>query len=140
MPTRPNEYKAYFTITGDFDPEELSSRVGILPSECWKKGDVNERTRRERKFSRWSVDSRVDQSQPIVEHIRDVLKQLEPFTEKLKPEIANFEAGMQTVAYFHQESPWFHFDEDVVAGCAALNLSIDCDFYTLYSDRREDSE
>jgi len=139
MPTRLNEFKAYFTITGDFDPSEMTERIGLSPSESWKKGDRNEVSHMERKFSRWSVYSRLDLSRPVVEHMRDVLQQIEPYSAKLKPEISRFEAGMQTVAYFHQESPWFHFDADVVTGCASLGLSIDCDFYTLYSDRREDS-
>ena len=138
-PTRPNEFIAYFTITGDFDPAEITEQVGCEPTDCWKKGDLNETTHMERKFSRWSVESRLEKTEPIVEHIRDVLKQLEPHINKVNELPATMIRHMQTVAYFHSNSPWFHFDEDVVAGCAALNLSIDCDFYTLYSDKREDS-
>jgi hypothetical protein len=140
MPTKQNEFKAYLTFVGDFDPEEVTSIIGVAPTEFWHKGDINPVSHHERKFSRWSLYSSLDPAQPIVEHIRDVLKQLAPYVDRVNAVPTTIERGMQTVAYFHSDTPWFHFDEDVVAGCAAMNLSIDCDFYTLYSDRREDSE
>lgn len=136
---RPNEFRAYFTLFGDFDPAEITVNLGITPTDCWKKGERNEVSHFERKFSRWSLESRLPKSQPIVEHIRDVLKQLEAHQVAVRKLRENIEGCMQSVAYFYSDSPWFHFDEDVVAGCATMNLSIDCDFYTMYSDRREDS-
>ena len=139
MPTRANEFRAYFTLAGEFDPAEVTSLIGMAPSRAWKKGDLNERTHMERKFSRWSLDSRLDQGWPIVEHMRDVLSQLIPHAEYVRAARDKFEGWMQTVAFFHSEAPCFTFDEDVIRDCATLNLSIDCDFYTLYSDRREDS-
>jgi Domain of unknown function (DUF4279) len=137
--TRANEFKVYFTLVGDFNPADITHQIGVEPTESWKKGDRNEKTHLERKFSRWSLESRLESLEPVVEHIRDVLKQLEPHIEMVKAVRSNFDGGMQIVAHFHSDAPGFHFDEDVIAGCAAMNLSIDCDFYTLYSDKREDS-
>jgi hypothetical protein len=140
MPTKPNEFRAYFTVTGDFDPSEITKFVGMEPTESWKVGDIHPTARLERKFSRWSVYSRLESDQPVVDQIRDVLVQLAPYESLIVALGERYEMGMQTVAYFYTNSPWFHFDADVIAGCAALKVSIDCDFYTMFSDRREDTE
>jgi hypothetical protein len=70
-----NEQYAYLTITADFDPEQITSTVGLMPSESWRKGDRNERTHYERKFSRWSLESRLARSSSLEDHVRDVLNQ-----------------------------------------------------------------
>ena len=57
--TEPNQYYSYFTVAGDFDPAEITVLMGVVPTECWAKGDRNERTHLERKFSRWSLFSRL---------------------------------------------------------------------------------
>ena len=49
--TEPNEQYAYFTIAGDFDLDEVSKLAGVTPTEFWQKGEVNPRTKLERKFS-----------------------------------------------------------------------------------------
>jgi hypothetical protein len=74
--TEPNEQWAYFTLTGDFDPADISRLVGVKPTECWLKGDVNPRTQMERKFSRWSLYSRLERNRSLEDHISDVIQQL----------------------------------------------------------------
>lgn len=34
------EVKTYFKITVDFNPDEVTEKLGIVPDERWKKGDV----------------------------------------------------------------------------------------------------
>jgi len=75
--TEPNEQCAYFTIVGDFDPAEISSSVGVTPTEAWVKGSINPRTHLARKFSRWSLYSRLERSLELQDHIADVIGQLE---------------------------------------------------------------
>jgi hypothetical protein len=62
--TKPNELYAYFTITGDFDPASITARVAVEPTDCWTKGDENPRNHMERKFSRWSLYSRLERTRP----------------------------------------------------------------------------
>ena len=56
--TKDNECYAYFTLVGEFDPKEITQRMGIEPTDSWMKGDINGKTKLERKFSRWSLHSR----------------------------------------------------------------------------------
>ena len=73
--TKDNEQYAYFTVTGDFDPDSITARLHLEPTEQWIKGSRNERTHLERKFSRWSLESRLERSAPLEDHVRDVLDQ-----------------------------------------------------------------
>jgi hypothetical protein len=74
--TDANEQYAYFTVTGEFYPAEISRAVGVQPTECWKRGEINPRTQLERKFNRWSLVSRLERQHPLEAHIRNVLDQL----------------------------------------------------------------
>ena len=138
--TKDNEQYAYFTITGDFDPTLITKRLGIEPSECWQKGSRNERTHFERKFSRWSLDSRLNKSATLEEHVRDVLDLTKEIAAEIRQVGEEFKCWVQLVGYFHNDYPGFGLDNDLIAGLALLNVGIDCDFYYLYSHEREDSE
>jgi hypothetical protein len=138
--TKDNEQYAYFTVVGDFDPRAITERLGIQPSESWQKGTRNERTHFERKFSRWSLNSRLDKSATLEEHVRDVLNQTCDHAAAIREIGQGFKCWVQVVGYFHNDYPGFGLDGGLIAGLARLNIGIDCDFYYLYSHGREDSE
>ena len=138
--TKDNEQYAYLTITGDFDPASITARLGIDPSESWQKGTRNERTHYERKFSRWSLNSRLDKSATLEEHVRDVVDQSRAHAAAIRDIGGEFKCWIQLVGYFYNDYPGFGLDNDLIVGLASLNVGIDCDFYYLYSHEREDSE
>jgi len=138
--TESNTYRAYFTLVGEFDPVEISARLGLEPTRSWKKGDLNPRTERERNHSRWCLDSRLDQTAALEAHVADVLEQLRPYSTAVERIRSEVDGGMQLVAYFYSDYPGFALDASVLAELGGLKLGIDCDFYFLYSDKREDSE
>src|ERR1700722_4018300 len=137
--TEPNEQYAYFTITGEFDPAEISKRVGVTPTEAWVKGGINPRTQVERKFSRWSLYSRLEKSCALEVHVADVINQLETRKSEFVEVSSQHGAKMQLVAYFKTNYPGLHLERKLVESLAKYGLSIDFDFYYLYSDHREDS-
>jgi hypothetical protein len=138
--TKDNEQYAYLTVTGDFDPGVITDRLGIQPSESWQKGARNERTHYERKFSRWSLNSRLDHSASLEDHVRDVLDQTRHRAAEIREIGKSLACWIQLVGYFHNDYPGFGLDRDLIAGLALLNVGVDCDFYYLYSHEREDSE
>jgi hypothetical protein len=138
--TKDNEQYAYFTLTGDFDPKVITERLGVEPSESWRKGDRSERTHYERKFSRWSLNSRLDHAASLEEHVRDVLDQTRDHAAAIREIGEEFNCWVQLVGFFHNHYPGFGLDSNLIAGLASLNVAIDCDFYYLYSHEREDSE
>jgi hypothetical protein len=137
--TEPNQYYAYFTVTGDFDPADITAVMGVEPTEAWEKGDLNERTRYERKFSRWSLFSRLPRSASMESHVLDVVEQLKPLSNAVLQLTSQFEAGIPVVGFFHEDYPGMHFEPKLLSDVGALSLSLDFDFYYMYSDKREDS-
>jgi hypothetical protein len=134
-----NQQYAYFSVHGDFDPAELSARVGVQPTEYWRRGDICPRTQFERKFSRWCLHSRLSRDRELEAHIRDVLAQLDGNCDELRRVSLEFGGCMQLVGYFHRDYPGLHFERDITEGLARYSLAVDFDFYGLYSHRREDT-
>lgn len=137
--SEPSEHYAYFTITDSFDPGEITRRVGVSPTDSWKKGDLHPKRRMERKFSRWCLRSRLEAYSELEDHIRDVLEQLEQNPSEFQKLAKEFSGCMQLVGYFHEGYPGLHFDSSLVQGLAKYGLSVDFDFYELWSDGREDT-
>jgi hypothetical protein len=137
--TEDNEQYAYFTITDSFDPAEVTRRVGVEATDSWRRGDLNPRNRMERRFSRWSLYSRLEKTAELEDHIRDVLAQLDENTEAFQSISMERGGCMQLVGYWKVEYPGLRFDRDIVEGLAKYKLSVDFDFYYLYSDGREDT-
>ncbi|MBX9622502.1 MAG: DUF4279 domain-containing protein [Gemmataceae bacterium] len=135
---RANEQYAYFALWGEFEPADVTARVGVPPTECWRNGDVCPR-QMERKFSRWALYSRLDHGRALEDHIRDVLAQLDANSEAFRSASAEFGGVMQLVGYFFRDYPGIHFDRDATEGLARYGLEVDFDFYGLYSHHREDT-
>lgn len=137
--TDANEQYAYFTTTGEFDPTEISDLVGVRPTEFWRKGDLNPKTQFERKSSRWSLTSRLSRHHRLEDHIADVLEQMRGNVTAFCKVSATYGGMMQLVAYFNTGYPGLTLGPELVKGLADFLLGVDCDFYYLYSDKREDS-
>jgi hypothetical protein len=134
-----NKQYAYFSISGIFDPDLITNRVGVMPTECWRQGDIHPTTQMERKFSRWSLFSQLDHSRDLEDHVRNVLDQLNT-KQNVFQEISNEFGGlMQLVGHFYKYYPGMHFDKRIVCDLAKYELEVDYDFYYLYSENREDT-
>jgi hypothetical protein len=79
----------------------------------------NERTHFERKFSRWSLNSRLDHSAELEKHVLDVLDQTRDHAESIREIGREFDCWIQLVGYFHNDSPGFGLD-NAQNGVAAL--------------------
>ena len=137
--TETNEQYAYFTVNGDFDPSDISQLVGMPPTKSWRKGEINQRTHLERKFSRWSLYSRLERTCELEAHLADVIQQLNANKSKFVELSLKYGGVMQMVAFFKVDYPGLHFGRKLVESLAEFSLSVDFDFYYLYSDTREDS-
>jgi hypothetical protein len=145
--SEPNQQYAYFTVTGLFDPDEVTKAVGVEPTESWQQGVANPSNGRERKFSRWSLESRLSRDADLSDHIKDVLDQLDKSMDGFKKIVSRygedderFGACMQLVGYFHSFYPGFNLSAQTVRRLAEYGLSSDFDFYYLYDDGREDTD
>jgi hypothetical protein len=137
--SKPNEQYAYFTVVGEFNPADLTARLGVGPTKSWKKGDLNPLNHLERKFSRWSLYSRLEHSQSFEDHIEDVLEQLRRNAKEFKAISKEFGGQLELIGYFHAEYPGLVLGRPQIASLAEFGIEVDFDFYYMYSDRREDT-
>ena len=124
-----NEVYAYFTITGDFDPAEITQRVGVEPTDAWMKGDLHGKKKTEYKFSRWSLCSRLPRTDSLEKHVTDVLEQMSENKEGFRKVSVENGGCMQLVGIFNVDYPGLHFESELTNGLAEFSLSVDFDFY-----------
>ncbi len=134
-----NQQYAYFSVSGEFDPAEITARLGVQPTECWRRGEICPGRQMERKSGRWSLYSRLGRDRELEAHIADVLSQLDVNPEAFAAVSREFGGMMQLVGYFHREYPGLFFERAITEGLARYSLAVDFDFYGLYSHRREDT-
>jgi hypothetical protein len=72
-------------------------------------------------------------------HISDVIEQLGAKKNDFVALSSQHGGQMQLVAYFKTTYPGLHLERGLVESLAEYRLSVDFDFYYLYSDCREDS-
>jgi hypothetical protein len=132
-----NDQYTYFVVTDSFDPADITNRLGVEPTSSWQRGDLDPRTKQPRKFSRWSLHSRLERSAALEDHIRDVLAQLDQDEKIFQRLSREFGGCMQLVAYLRVQYPGPYFEHDIVEDVAKYSLSVDFDFYYLCPDEEE---
>lgn len=135
----PDEQYAYFTITGSFDPVEITTRVGVAPTECWREGEISPHSCKHYKFSRWSLHARLGRDVELEAQIRDVLAQLDVNREAFRSVAREFGGRMQLAGHFETGYPSLHFESDLVEALASFSLSVGFDFYFYHDDSSSDS-
>jgi Domain of unknown function (DUF4279) len=134
------ETYAYFLLTGaDLDPEEITQRVGITPTQTFLKGErIHPKGSRTRDYSGWQVRSGLDQETDLEAHIRSVLEKLQAGWQPLIEIIENsqqYEAFINCVMYYSPDETGsgsgFHFDRSLLAQIQQLKAEIDFDLYVL---------
>jgi Domain of unknown function (DUF4279) len=128
METSDTQY-AYFHVRGSFDPDEVTRRVGLVPTETAREGDVIGSTTKKRPCSLWALHSRLERRAPLEQHVQDVLDQLD--ANKMAFEALSRELGgtMELVGYFHECEPGVALERQIVERLAGYALTLDCDFY-----------
>lgn len=129
-----SEIYAYFSLIGiDFDPDEITAKVGIKPTKTWRVGDlVTPRAIIRKKHNGWRVDSQVEDSIHLEDYIKSVLEQLQPGWLPLVELCKRYDSEIACVIYYRSGSvPSIHFDKHLVDMAHQLNAEIDVDFYVL---------
>ena len=92
-PSKPEDERepfAYFHLAGVFDPDDITRKVGVAPSETARADDSIDKIRRKRRNSLWTLGSRLQPSERLDLHVEDILNQLDtnrPAFEQLSREL-----------------------------------------------------
>ena len=79
----PDTWYAYFHIRGAFDPDEITRFLGIAPTQIGREGELLPKGSERRKCSLWALHSRLARTDPIENHVKDVLNQMEDTKDQI---------------------------------------------------------
>ncbi|MGV0025828.1 DUF4279 domain-containing protein [Phormidesmis priestleyi] len=128
-----SEISASFTLTGlDFEPEEITAKTGITPTKTWVKGDlIHPKAKIQQEHNGWSLQSKLEKSADLQDHVQSVLEQLKPGWRSLIEICSHHFAEIDCVIYTSGQIPAIHFDKAIVEQISKLNAEIDVDLYIL---------
>lgn len=135
-----NECYTYFKIVGDFDPDEISMRLGLEPSRSWKIGD-SRKNGTKYDFALWEY-GRCSEYDVLVENqmrktISGLLDKIDMLNQIRNDFDVSFCLEIVPEIYVNNINPCFAPPLDVIDFCHATRTEIDIDLY-LYSQDDED--
>ena len=127
-PLTKREY-AYFHISGPGTHEQVTEIIGLRPSEAWNVGDKNPQNGKICKFMSWRLRSGLDDTQPLEQHIHNLLFRLHLKADPLRRLWLDYDLTLQCVGYFPPSGHGMHFNREQIRQAAQLGLAFDLDFY-----------
>jgi hypothetical protein len=132
-----NQAEVYFRLSGDdIDPNEVTSYLGLTPSESKRKGEGG-RYNPKLEYSYWKFSSgkKLDDIIDVYEMASRLVAQLSPATERIIEISAKYKltACLQVVLTITTDqtksTPAIGFDVAVIKFLSAVGASIDVDTY-----------
>lgn len=129
MPTR---IRTEFQLTGEgFDPDKVTTLVGIDPTKTWRKGDRIPSTILIEKYTGWTISSPEETSIHLDKQIVRLLKPIVLVKDKIIEAYNTYglEAELSCFVFVEGQTPVIHFDSQIVKLAAELGAEIDVDLY-----------
>ena len=130
-PPLTNREYAYFRVTGKGSHDFFSKTIGIEATNKWSEGDINPRNNQPQKYMNWNLESGLDDTHPIEDHISALFLILEPLQSILTSLSNDYNLCIQCVGYFPASGHGIHLDKSIIYKASNLGLSFDYDFYYL---------
>lgn len=132
---------AYFRLSGqNLEPEDITALVGVIPTNSWRTGDlIDPRLKKRRKYNAWIVESQLDKSAELDEHIKAVFEKLQPGWESLVKISPQFDTFICGVIYAYSYIPAINFDKYIIQKAGELNAGIDVDLYSFLENEKGNS-
>lgn len=129
-PSKPEqEPYAYFCVAGAFEPDEITRRLGVLPSETARAGDAIGKGHLKRQNSLWVLRSRLQSSGDVDLHVENVLDQLDTNRSGFA-ELSRELGGIIAIVGFSRDyAPAISLEQGTVGRLAqyALRLEVELD-------------
>ena len=132
MQKQRNSCYTYFSMQGDFDPEEISARLGLSPFQSWKKGDRRtDGTRYD--WASWQYGKCDEYDIETANQMRRTIADLIDKTDILNQIRMEYD-----VTFFLEVVPTIHVDGvhpclspamDIIDFCHATRTELDIDYY-----------
>ena len=122
----------YFTISGDFNPDEVTALLNIQPFKKWNKGEANDRGG-VYESSKWSAckcedyDAYTDNQ--MKKTIAPLLDKIDLLVEFKQSHNVNFSLVVVPEIYASDIKPCLSPSLDIIDFCHATRTEIDIDYY-----------
>ena len=135
-----NKCYTYFRIVGNFDPDVISARLGIVPDDSWKTGD-RRRNGSVYDFSSWTC-GRCDEYNVYVENqmrktISGLLDKIDVLNQIRNDFDVSFYLEIVPEIYINDINPCLAPSLDVIDFCHATRTEVDIDMYIYSTDDEE---
>lgn len=128
-----SEIKVYFRIVGfPMSPEVLTDKLGLKPTDTWKKGDAGRIAKTTFKNNGWELSSGLNKSVDLKTHVGTLLDNITPFKKNFVKVCSEYPPDLICVVYsYGGDRPAIVFERDIIKELTELNASIDVDLYVL---------
>jgi hypothetical protein len=114
-----------FYSTGEFEPDDITRRLGVTPYEVARVGTSVGKSRIKRRNALWTLHSRLDPSVgPVDLHVADVLDQLDTNRAKFDALISEFGGVIEIVGLSENYGPPVSLDPEIVRRLAQYRLTL----------------
>ncbi len=127
-PPLTNREYAYLRVIGSGCHTKITDALGMEPTNSWSEGDIGP-NKRPRKETSWQLESGLDDTNPVEDHLNKLFKALEPIQEQIFALSQSYEIYIQCVGYFPPSGHGIHLDKEMITKAARLGAAFDLDFY-----------
>jgi hypothetical protein len=128
----------YFSLSGDFEPDEISRQIGVEPSWFQRKGDINPGSGRPRLGAEWCLACTDDEYGDVADQIIMLVTKLKSKANVVAELSPKFFGTLNLVAYLNGTYPGFFLMASVVRDLASLNVDLDCKYIYANNEPIED--
>src|ERR1700761_3787719 len=127
-----------FEISGeDFDPDWCTEALGLVPTRCWRKGDLRGRYARvPSPLSRWGIESGASPARNVEDGLRIMLDTVWPVRDRLRRMREEWRAPLEVgcasivkVRSHHAQAPQVQLSAESLERLADLDLEYCPDIY-----------
>ncbi len=112
----------------NLDPENITKRLAIQPSDSWKKGTYISKSGRKYKkdYGQWILESNVRENATFELRIKNIIEQIEPHKRAMKNILREYKADLKIVVTPHDEvAVWGHsFNSELINFFTELGIDI----------------
>jgi len=125
----PSRIRAYFGLWGRFDPEEVTSTIGLSPTQSHRRGEPLAGTVHKDDLWAFGTEEEVDFDLP--RHVDFVLQGISPFSAELNQlrERFGLSATLNCVVWIGSPTPILSFSKETLDRISQLGADLDIDSY-----------
>ena len=142
-----NTCYTYFSITGNFDPDDITKRLGLEPGQTWKIGEPRRHGIGHYTFANWEIGRCTEYRVCVTEQMEETIRPLTDRINLLNEIREKYDASLRLIvvpmiyAGNGENHPCISPSHEVIAFCAATHTHLDMDQYFFSEeDERLDRE